>query len=190
MGRRRKGTGDTRADILRAAGHLFAQSGYDGTTLRGVAREAKVDSALVFHYFQNKENLFKELVRSRVNPTGIRVRLATRKPTELGPLIVGGFVRVWDSAGPESVLIIMLRSALTNPIAARLLRQLIEEEIVAPSAQRKGGRSVRLRLSLVGSQLLGLAIARYVLRMEPIAKASPKALSDHLGPALSALLAD
>lgn len=189
-GRRKRGSGDTRTEILDAAAHLFALRGYDGTTLRGVAREARVDSALVFHFFRNKETLFTALLRSRVDPDGIRSLLSRRAEVDPGHGIVEGFVKTWDRAGPESVLVIMLRSAVTNATAARLLRALILEEIVAPAAAPRTGRASRLRLSLIGSQLLGLGLARYIVRLEPLASASASALGKELGPGISALLVE
>ena len=149
-----------------------------------------MNPALVYHYFDSKDDLFTALIRSQVNPARIHSFLTEHGSEEAGHAIVKGFATVWDNAGPESVLVIMLRSATTQPTAARLLREVIVDEIVEPGARRRGGRADRLRLSLVGSQLLGLAIARYILRIEPIAQATPSALADHLGPAVSVLLAD
>ncbi len=149
-----------------------------------------MNPALVYHYFESKDDLFTALIGSQVNPARIHSLLTEHAREDAGHVIVRGFATVWDNAGPESVLVIMLRSATTQPTAARLLREVIVDEIVGPGAGRRGGRADRLRLSLVGSQLLGLAIARYILRIEPIAKATPSALAEHLGPAVSVLLAD
>ena len=55
---RRPGTPDTRDAILAVARRRFATRGYDATSLRGIAAEAKVDPALLIHYFGTKEGLF------------------------------------------------------------------------------------------------------------------------------------
>lgn len=190
LGRRPKGSGDPRADILRAAQKEFGHRGFDRASIRAVARRARVNAALVYHYFDSKDDLFTALIRSQVNPAQIHPFLTEHAREEAGPAIVKGFATVWDGAGPESLLIVMLRSATTQPAAARLLREVIVDEIVEPGARRRGGRADRLRLALVGSQLLGLAIARYILKIEPIARATPSALAEHLGPAVSVLLRD
>jgi len=125
-------------------------------------------------------------MRSQVRPSVIRSLLASDKTGRTGQRMVRGFISAWDGSGPESMLIIiLLQSAMTNSAAARLLRD-FDTEVIRPSDS--GHALHRLRLSLVGSELIGLAVARYILRLEPIASSTADGLAEALGPIISLLI--
>ena len=119
---RRPGPSDTRETILAAARALFAEKGYDGASLRAIARAADVDPALVHHYFGNKEGVFVEAMRFPADPAVVFPRITAFPKERLGEAMVRVFLEIWGDDERREPLIAMLRSAMTNERAATLLR--------------------------------------------------------------------
>jgi AcrR family transcriptional regulator len=180
---RRPGRSGSREAILDAARRSFAERGYDRTTIRGVALDAGVDPALVAHYFGPKDALFAAALELSRAPVDALAAALSAPDGELGTRIAETFLSVWDGPG-AGALGALLRSASANEQAAETMRQFARTELVPRIAERIGGRRRELRAALIVSQLVGLAMMRYILRMEPVASASPAQLVDRLGPAL------
>ena len=190
---RRAGDSGTRDAILSASRAQFAEHGYDGATIRAIARAAGVDPALVHHYYGDKENLFAAAMQLPVIPSEvIAAALTRRNPGEsLGTHMVATALSVWESAEVRDAFLTMLRSALTSDQAAATLREFITQAILRPLASAaEGGVAERapFRASLVGTQMLGLALSRYVLRFEPVASASADELAAAVGPTIDRYL--
>ena len=190
---RRAGDSGTREAILSASRAQFAEHGYDGATIRAIARDAGVDPALVHHYYGGKEKLFAAAMQLPFIPSEvITAALTQRDPSEsLGTHMVRTALSVWESAEVRDAFQTMLRSALTSEHAAATLRQFITDAILRPLASAAdGGVAERtpFRASLVGTQMLGLALGRYVLRFEPIAAATPDELAAAVGPVIDRYL--
>jgi AcrR family transcriptional regulator len=180
---RRPGRSGSREAILDAARRSFAERGYDRTTIRGVARDAGVDPALVAHYFGPKDALFAAALELPRAPVDALAAALDAPDGELGARIAETFLSVWDSPG-AGALVALLRSASANEQAAETMRQFARAELVPRIAERLGGRRAELRAALIVSQLIGLAMMRYVVRMEPVASASASQLVARLGPTL------
>ena len=180
---RRPGRSGSREAILDAARRSFAERGYDRTTIRGVALDAGVDPALVAHYFGPKDALFGAALELPRAPVDALAAALSAPDGELGTRIAETFLSIWDGPG-AGALVALLRSASANEQAAETMRQFARTELVPRIAERIGGRRRELRAALIVSQLVGLAMMRYILRMEPVASASPAQLVDRLGPAL------
>lgn len=187
-GRRPMGQ-DTRTQILEAARRQFGRLGYRAVTLRDVAREAGVDPALVSHYFESKERLFEVALELPLQAEEILGRLRQGEPAEAGERILGLFLELWEGPASREPLMVMLRSALTNERARDLLRGFLFEGVVAPAAALIGGEEAELRATLVGGHLLGLAVVRYLIEVEPVASATPSQLLRLVAPALQRYLA-
>ena len=129
-GRPRKESGsDARAAITAAASAEFAEKGYDKTSLRGIARRAQVDSALVHHYFESKAGLFAEVVKLPVRPDHI-VRSALDVPDDrLGESLVSTVLGAWERSSVKSIGVTVLRSAVSDSAAGRLIRQFLLREL-------------------------------------------------------------
>ncbi|HYT24936.1 MAG TPA: TetR family transcriptional regulator [Actinomycetota bacterium] len=181
---RRPGGGGTRAAILDAARRAFAERGYDHATIRAVAEAARVDPALVHHYFGSKERLFVAAMDLPVDPVGIVAMLLDGDRERIGERIVGTFVSVWDQTANRNPLIALIRSAVSSDRAAVMLREFILRELFGRITDRLGMPDSRLRASLVASQLMGLAVARYIVGLDPIASASPAELVATIGPTI------
>ncbi len=169
---RRSGSPDTRQAILTAARRGFATRGYDATSLRGIATEAEVDPALVIHYFGTKEGLF---VAATGLPAGLAAlfgSLAALPADDCVPALVRGYLYVVDSDASRNAILALVRSAVSNDKAATMLREFLTAELVPVIARLSGHRDARLRASLVAAQLMGIAMLRHVLKVDPLARAS------------------
>lgn len=187
---RRSGGGDTRAEILDVARGLFAAKGYDGTSVRGVAREAGVDPALVHHYFDGKPGLFSEVVGV---PAGIeeQITAAVTGPHEgAGERVVRTFLRVWDGPEGRARFRALVGAVASHEEAAHLLRDFVSRSILTSLAHIFGDEDVLpdLAVAAVGAQLVGMALLRYLLEVPPMADADPEEIVAVLAPPIQALL--
>jgi AcrR family transcriptional regulator len=185
---RRPGASRTRGAILDAARRAFAEQGYQHATIRGVAELAGVDPALVHHYFGTKQELFVAAVQLPVNPVEQLTAVLAEQPDQVGQRIVETFLSIWDHAADRSPLLALIRSAVGAEPAAAMLREFITEEVLGPIAGRLGSPDARLRATLVGSQLIGLAMARYIVKVEPLASAPAAQVAAAVGPTLQRYL--
>ena len=182
---RRPGNPDTQGQILEAASREFASRGYDSATIRGVATAAGVDPALVLHYFGTKEQLFVATLHVPVNPAAIvRGILDDTEPGQMGERLIATMLSVWDATAHRNPLIAVLRSVAGEGPVADTVRQFIERSIIAAFAERLPGPEPQLRAVLIGSQVAGLLLARYVVRLEPLASADPRRLAAIYGPTI------
>ena len=185
---RRPGESCTRETILDAARAAFAEAGYDRATIRGIAAAAEVDPALVLHYFGSKEGLFEAALELPIRPSDIFARGAAAGPDQLGPTIVRTFLEAWEPPETRMRLMAMLRSAMTNDTAMAMVRDLLVREVFGPITQALGVPDAQLRATLVGSQLIGLAIMRFIGRLEPLASATVDELVAAVGPTVQRYL--
>jgi len=92
---RRSGESGTREAILDAARGQFIATGFRGTTIRSVAKAARVDPALVLHFFRNKDALFAEAVRPPINPATPLREALERAPDSAGEALVEFLLDAW-----------------------------------------------------------------------------------------------
>ena len=182
---RRPGSPDTQTEILEAAGREFTNRGYDGATIRGIATAAGVDPALVLHYFGSKEQLFVATLHVPVNPAAVlRGVLDEAAPGYLGEQLISTMLGVWDATAHRNPLIAVLRSVTGEGPVADTVRQFIERSIIASFTDRLPGPEPQLRAVLIGSQVAGLLLVRYVVRLEPLASADRRRLAVIYGPTI------
>jgi AcrR family transcriptional regulator len=187
---RRRGESGTREAILRSARGLFAELGYDRTTIRAVAAEAGVDAALVVHFFGSKQQLFLSVVELPFEPAAVLPRLLAGDRATVGERLARFLVTVLEDTDARGRLTGMVRAAASEPEAARMLRELITERIFRPLADALGVGDARLRANLVGSQVVGLVMARYVVGVEPLASLAPDALVRAVAPTFQRYLTE
>jgi len=185
---RRPGESGARDAILAAARAEFAAAGYDGATIRGIAARAAVDPALVHHYFGAKEQLFEAAVALPVSPATLLPELLAADRDHIGEHVVNRFLGAWEEPANRPVMLALLRSAISNEQAAELVRRLLAREVFAPLATALGASDAELRATLVGSQLIGLALFRYIGRVEPLASTDQACLAAAIGPTLQRYL--
>jgi AcrR family transcriptional regulator len=186
-GRRPSGE-DTRAAIVASAREEFAARGYDGATLRGIARAAGVDARLVHHYFTGKDDVFAAAIDLPVKPREIVDLALAGGVDDLGERLLRGFFHAWDS--PEGrVRIVAVMSSLTSSASGlRMIREFIIGQVFRPIAAALGSDDPDLRAVLAGSQIVGLAMARYLARVEPLASADPEEIIPFVAPTLQRYL--
>jgi AcrR family transcriptional regulator len=177
----------SRRRILDAARSSFAERGYDRATIRQIAAEAQVDPAMVYYFFETKSRLFTSALSMPVNPAE-RIESELAEGLDgMGERIVRHFLGVWDEAPTIEPLLALLRSAPTDERSAAMFNEYIEREIVGRLATAVS-EPARLRAELVGSHLMGLALARYVVRIEPLASTPAGAVAVWVGPTLQRYL--
>ncbi len=185
---RRPGGPDTRGEILRAARESFADKGFAATSIRAIAREAGVDAALVHHYFDSKDSLFIEAMSLPIDPRKVAAGILDGPREELGRRIVTIFLGVWESDEGQQRMKAMLRSVVTSDEVARLMREGITKMILEPVSQVLGLPDAKLRVTLIATQLIGLALVRYVVELEPVASTDVATLVDRITPAIEQYL--
>jgi AcrR family transcriptional regulator len=185
---RRPGTPDTRDAILTVARRRFATRGYDATSLRGIATEARVDPALVIHYFGSKEGLFVAAAGLPAEFPGLLSGLAALPPGDFAQALVRTYLGVVDSDPSRNAILALVRSAVSNETAATMLREFLTSALLTVIAGQDGREDARLRASLVAAQLIGIAMLRHVLRVEPLARATHDEIAALVTPAIEQYL--
>ncbi|MEV0004187.1 TetR family transcriptional regulator [Micromonospora sp. NPDC050980] len=172
----------TRAAILRAARERFAADGYDRATIRAVAADAQIDPSMVMRYYGSKEGLFAAAAEFDLHLPD----LAQVPPERLGETLARHFLRRWEADG---TLVALLRAASTNPGAAERMRGIFAGQL-ATAVTRSGAdpATAARRAGLVASQILGLALTRYVIRLPPVVELDPDELAAWVGPTIQRYL--
>jgi AcrR family transcriptional regulator len=179
---RRPGDSGSRQAILVAARTEFARRGYDGATIRGIAREANVDPALVHHFFLSKEGVFAAAMQEAFALADLLPEILAPGPDGLGERLVRLFVTRWEDSGEDNPLLGIIRSAMSYEESARLLREFVGADVLGRLTAAIALPAAELRAGLVGTQLVGLAVMRYVVRVPPLAGLSPEAVVAAVGP--------
>lgn len=171
---RRSGAADSREQILATARRLFAEHGFDGTSLRQVAREAGVDPAMVHHFFKGKDELFAMSVELPADPEEMLAGVDTMDPGHRAEAIVRAVLRLWESPARHGLLA-FVRGTIGSTAKTVLLREMVTRTILSRIMTGVPGppREVRMRGNLIATQMVGLMLVRYVVRLEPLASASP-----------------
>lgn len=172
----------TRAAILTTARTQFGERGFDRTTIRSIASAAGVDPALVMHYFGNKAQLFTEAAELDITFPD----LSGVAPDRVADILIPMFVAVW---GPDGPFLPLLRAATTNRAAADALLAVFTEKVTPALSAVTSDRSAE-RAALVGSQLIGIAVARNVLGVPGLAGMDDETLVAWLRPVLAHYLTD
>jgi len=180
---RRRGSPDTRESILEAARQLFADKGFDATTVRAIAANAGCDAAMINHFFGTKEELFRATLQFPIDPATEIPHIVAGGRDEVGQRLVAIFVKIWDSP-TGAVGASLIRSAMSNDWTLRLMREFLITQIMRRVAIEidLDPAEAPLRVSLVASQLSGLAMMRYIIKLEPLASLPAERVVALIGP--------
>lgn len=180
-GPRRRGADATKAAILTAARERFAADGYERATIRAIAGDADIDPAMVMRYYGSKEKLFAAAAEF-----DLRLPDLTGLPRErVGEALVGHFLERWES---DDILLALLRAAASNEAAAERMRTIFAQQVGPTVARLAGGSEPATRAGLIGSQIVGFALCRYVLRLPPVAAMGRTEAIGWLGPTIQRYL--
>jgi len=183
---RRSGPTVSRGDILAAARRLFAERGYDGATIRAIAQEAGVDAALVHHFFGTKEQVFVAAMELPFQPADLLPQLVGGPREQVGERFVRLFLALWRDPERRAPVLALLRSATTNEQAAEMIRQFVTEALVTRVAGALGVPP--LRVTAAASQLIGLAMVRHLIGVEPLASADEEEIVRLVAPTIQRYL--
>lgn len=174
----------SRAAILAAARALFVAQGYERTSVRDIAAAAAIDPAMVIRYFGSKEALF-----ARAAEFDLGLPDLSDVPSDgVGEVLVRHFLQVWEGPEESSGFVVLLRSALSHAAAGDRMREVFATQLLPELARAAGGRLAPDRAGLVASQMLGLALTRYVLKLPPVVTMSPEAVVRLVGPTIQRYL--
>jgi AcrR family transcriptional regulator len=188
---RRSGSPDTRTEILEAARRVFSEMGFDRATIRGIAKEAGVDGALIHHYFGTKDELFAASIDLPM-PTADAVRAVFAEGGEqMGRRLAETFFSIWEQDEVRARLLGILRSAMGGEDrAVEAFREFLTSAILDQIAPQIPGERSRLRAILMASQLVGVAMTRYVMKLEPVASTPVADIIDLVAPRLQSYVED
>ena len=180
---RREGASESREHILATARRLFAEHGFEGTSLRQVAREAGVDPAMIHHFFKGKDELFALSVALPADPAQVLEGVDQHDPEHRAEAIVRAVLRLWESPARHS-LVAFIRGTIGSKAKTLLLREVVTRTIISRIMAGIPGppEEVALRGNLVATQMVGLMLVRYVVKLEPLASASPEDVVRLLAP--------
>ncbi|WP_341940223.1 TetR family transcriptional regulator [Microbacterium sp. LWH10-1.2] len=170
-GRPRGGT-DSRERIIGAAVDEFGEHGYDGSTIRSIAARAGVDSALVHHYFGTKADLFAEAVGIPLRPDIDVPAILAGPQDEVGERLIRYLLDSFEQPEIRRRGVMLIRTAIGSKLTTPLLAGFLSRELIGRIAKTLGVDDAQLRASLVASQVAGLLIARYVVKL-PALTAAP-----------------
>jgi AcrR family transcriptional regulator len=170
-----------------AALEVFAAHGYEGLSLGGIARAAGVDPALVHHYFDGKEALFVAAMQLPFNPAEVLPALFADAdgPDEVAERMVRFMFSIWREADTRAPFLALLRSATGSETGAAMMRAFVSQALFARVAEHlPPAPDLNLRINLAASHIIGVALMRYVVRVEPIASAEEEDVIARILPAI------
>jgi AcrR family transcriptional regulator len=181
---RRPGTSHSREEILGAARERFAAHGYEAATMRAIAADAGVDPALLSYFFGSKEGLFAAAMALPVTPADALAHALEGGLDGLGERFVATVLALFDEEANRIPLLGLLRSAAAHEGSATALREFLHAEMMGRLVPLLEGEQRELRATLVGAQMVGLVIQRYLLALEPLASAPAADVVAWVGPTL------
>ncbi|BFV58923.1 TetR family transcriptional regulator [Kitasatospora sp. CMC57] len=179
---RRPGSADTRRTVLEAARAEFAARGYERASMRAIGRVAGVDAALLHHYFGTKDQLFLAALELPVDPRAVVAHALAGDRATVGERVAGFVLTLWEQPGVLDRMLALIRAAATAEQVAQLMRGFVTVELIARIAAELDVEQPELRAELMFSQIVGLAMARYVVKVEPLASATREELLPLLAP--------
>ncbi|GII63711.1 TetR family transcriptional regulator [Sphaerisporangium krabiense] len=185
---RRPGSADTRGDIVTAARKIFAEKGFDKATIRGIAREAGVDPALVHHYFDTKEGIFVAALQLPVDPSKVLPLVMEGPREQIGERVARFVLTMTADAQAREPILALMRSAMTNDKIVAMIREFMTHALLRRVAAGLGVPLVRMEAAF--AQMFGVVLMRYVLRVEPVASVDVEELVALLAPTIQRYLGE
>jgi len=181
---RRPGRPDTRGEIVAAAARCFARAGYDATSTRQVAADAGVDPALVRRFFGGKEELFTEVAAALIDPDRVVTAVAAGATDQAGERLLRYFLALLGDVQQPGPLLGVVRSAVTSEQAAHALRIFLAQRVLGGIAEALHIDQGEVRAALAASQLVGIAVSRYAVRLPSLAAADDEQVIGWVAPVL------
>ena len=180
--------GEIAEQILTAARTSFADRGYAGTTLRDVAAAANVDRALVTYYFTSKAGLLAAAIEPPAGFVEDALRASSAPLRQRGRALTENMLTQWETPGPAEVLRSIILTAAHEPAAMQRLRGVFTGSLLAAVADHLDDDERTLRAGLVASQLIGVAMARYVWHVGVLAELDRDQVIRYVAPTIQRYL--
>jgi AcrR family transcriptional regulator len=180
--------GQIAEQILTAARTSFADRGYAGTTLRDVAAAARVDRALVTYYFTSKARLFAAAIEPPAGFIEDALRASSAPLGHRGRALTENMLTQWETPGSAEVLRSIILTAAHEPVAMQRLRGVFTGSLLAAVADHLDNDERALRAGLVASQLIGVAMARYVWHVGVLAELDRDQVIRYIAPTIQRYL--
>lgn len=177
-----------REQIVAAAADEFAEHGYDGATMRGIAARARVDSALLHHYFGTKSDLFVATVGAPMRPDVEVSKILAGPRDEVGESIVRYLLTTLEDPATRKRVVMLIRAGIGNKLTTPSFAGFLQREVLGKVMRALDVPDAELRASLVASQIAGLLVTRYVLQLPGVATAEIDELVARVGPTLQRYL--
>ncbi|TCP47960.1 TetR family transcriptional regulator [Tamaricihabitans halophyticus] len=179
---RRPGNSNTREAVLAAARNQFSAKGYQGATIRGIAAEAGVNAAMVHHFFGSKEAVFGAALRVPVDPQRVVGTILDGPREQIGERLARMFLGFWQDTETRAPFLALLRSVTSDDRTAALFKEFVGEAVFSRVSEALG--VPRLRLNLAMTQMVGLAIGRFVIGVEPLREADTEEVVELVAPVI------
>jgi AcrR family transcriptional regulator len=180
------GASDTREQIVASARELFADGGFDGTSLRAIAAAAGVDASLIRHYFTDKSGLLVATMKLPINPLELIRRTVAQGPEDMGMRIVRTFLTAWDPH--RDVISGLIRTTIASADGGAPALNIVRAVVLPTLRDALDGNDLELRANLLVAQIIGLATVRYVLQIEPLTTTAVEDVVAWYGPVLQSLI--
>src|ERR1700756_454548 len=177
----RRSSDETKAVILAAARERFGSAGFQAATIRAIAADAGVDPAMVMRYYGNKDKLFAAAAEFNLRFPDF----ATMDPQQVGRSLVRHFLERWEG---DEAMVILLRSSATNGEAAQRMQEIFGTQLQPLVASLGPAEESAVRAGLIATQILGMALCRFVLRLPPVVAMTREEIVDWLGPTIQRYL--
>lgn len=187
---RRTGPTNSHGVILDTARALFSERGFDGTTMRGIAQAADVDSALIHHFFLSKEGLFFVAVQDAFVVPELVATVCEGDPDQAGERLARAFLAHWETPDIKPRVEGLIRSARALDAADSALCDFVGGKVMRPVTITLGHGKPELRAALLGVQLIGIVYLRLVLKVEPLASMGVDDLVTYVAPTCQAYLTE
>ncbi|MER7177388.1 TetR family transcriptional regulator [Streptomyces mesophilus] len=176
--------------ILAAAREQFSERGYDKASIRSIAKAAGVDSALVHHYFGTKDEVFEAAIELTFEPAQVVVDTVGESVDGAGERFARFFFSVWENPATRTPLLAIVRSAVTHEAAAKVLRAFVMRRLIERVGADLKVPNPKFRAELAASHMVGIAMIRYVVKVEPLASADPEEIIALVAPTLQRYLTE
>jgi AcrR family transcriptional regulator len=173
----RRSSEDTKALILGAARERFAADGYAGATIRAIARDAQIDPSMVMRYFGSKDQLFAAAAQFDLALPD----LDGTPDDQIGARLAAHYLDRWEA---DQALRILLRTAVTDQAVAERMKEIFAAQLVPVIARVADAETAVVRAGMVATQVLGMALCRYLLVLPPVAALSREEVLAWIGPTI------
>lgn len=190
--------GKMREQIKRVAESQFIARGYDGTTMRSIAKGAGCDPAMVSYYFGSKQRLFRDCFDLPLDPLQQILQLWEPGLEGIADRLLDFAFTLYEERLTKDRMKALMRALITDSETTQRFRAYMSENLLKGGAevlntlQIASGQEVNEELEtnfqalieILMSMIYGVATMRYIVQLEPVASMERSELQNRLAPIL------